>query len=383
MANATLPSIIVAFKSLATSFIERSQRGIAILIVREDGETVGGDYTPVTPSITEATLATDLTAWSNANAARIGDMLAIMPAKVVVVTIDTTADLSAATDLIEENYQNGRVTTVSTISADYSGLATWAKAKKSYHALVFNVASQDSRYVESIYTQSVTFNEDWDSGRVGQGTLNRASGTYTSQELAPLIAAILSRANVNGASSTIIKALSGVVDLATPDTTVNNGYIVLYNDWAGADRVVRLGTAVNTLTTFDNTANDGDQIEDMRYIEISEVADMIRADIKAVFRDSYSGRMKNSVDNQMQLIGAIANYFDALEEEAILSPDYANNVEIDVDAQRAAWVLVNPDAAGWDDDKVRATPYKRNVYLSADVMVLNSMQNLKLEVTLN
>ena len=119
----------------------------------------------------------------------------------------------------------------------------------------------------------------------------------------------------------------------------------------------------------------------MRYIEISETADMIRADIKSVFRDSYSGRMKNSVDNQMQLIGAIANYFDQLESEDILSPDYANNVEIDVDAQRAAWVLINPDAANWDDDKVRAMPYKRNVYLSADIMVLNSMQNLKLEVT--
>ena len=227
MANATLPSIVVAFKSLATSFIERSQRGIAILIVREDGETNGNDYTPVEASIKEVTLETDLTDWSNANAARIADMLAIMPAKVVVVTIDSTADIDDATDLIEENYQNGRVTTVSSTTADYTALATWAKAKKSYHALVFNVASQDSRYVESVYTQSVTFNSDWDSGRNGQGTLNRAEGTYTTQELTPLICAILSRANVNGASSTILKALSGVVDLTTPDTTINNGYIVL------------------------------------------------------------------------------------------------------------------------------------------------------------
>lgn len=383
MANATLPNIVIAFKSLATSFIERSQRGIVIFIAREDGETVSNEYVPVTASIKEVTLETDLTEWSNANAARIGDMLAIMPAKVVVVTIDTTADIDDALDLIEENYQNGRVTTVSSVSADQAALATWAKAKKTYHALVFNVASQDSRYVESVYNQDVTFNSDWDSGRIGQGTLNRATGTYTSFELLPLIGAVLSRANVNGASSTILKALSGVVDLATPDATVNNGYLVLYNDWNASERVVRLGTAVNTLTTFDNTANNGDQIEDMRYIEISETADMIRADIKAVFRDTYSGRMKNSVDNQMQLIGAIANYFDALESEAILSPDYANNVEIDVDAQRAAWVLINPDAANWDDNKVKATPYKRNVYLAADVMVLNSMQNLKLEVTLN
>lgn len=383
MANATLPSIVVAFKSLATSFIERSQRGIAILICREDGETVEEVYTPVEASIQEVTYATDLTAWSNANAARIGDMLAVQPAKIVVVTIDTTADIDDATDLIEANYQNGRVTTVSSVSGDYTALCTWAKSLKTFHALVFNVPSQDSRYVESIYTQNITFDEDWDAGKDGIGTYNRAEGTYTTQELAPYICAILSKASVNGASSTVLKALTACVDLATPNTTVNDGYLILYNDWSGTDRVVRLGTCVNTLTTFSNDANDGDQIEDMRYIEISEAADMIRADIKAVFRDTYSGRVKNSVDNQMQLIGSIGNYFDQLEGEEVLSPDYPNTVGIDVTAQKAAWVLINPSAADWDDNKVKATPYKRNVYLAADVQILNSMQNLRLEVTLN
>ena len=197
-----------------------------------------------------------------------------------------------------------------------------------------------------------------------------------------MICAILSKANVNGASSTILKALKSTEDVASADNVVNAGNLILYNDWNGSDRVVRLGTAVNTLTTFDNSANDGDQIEDMRYIEVAEAADMIRADIKSVFRDSYIGQ-KNSVDNQMQLIGAIGDYYDRLEEEDILNSASANTVEIDVDAQRAAWITVNPEAADWDDDTVRSKPFKRKVFIKSDIQILQSIQDLSMKITLN
>ena len=380
MANATLPKIIIAFKALAASFVERSERGVAILIVREEGETVEGEYVPVETRIEEVTYETDLTDWSNANAARIADMLDIGPAKVVVLTMDTNATVADATPVIEANYPSGRVTIVGKTSADYSALSTWAKAKKTYHALIFSTASQDNKYVENVYSQSVTFDPDWDTPRSTQGTLVR--GTVTSEELLPMICAILSKANVNGASSTILKALKSTEDVASADNVVNAGNLILYNDWNGSDRVVRLGTAVNTLTTFDNSANDGDQIEDMRYIEVAEAADMIRADIKSVFRDSYISQ-KNSVDNQMQFIGAIGDYYDRLEEEDILNSASANAVEIDVDAQRAAWITVNPEAADWDDDTVRSKPFKRKVFIKSDIQILQSIQDLSMKITLN
>ena len=384
MANATLPKIVIAFRKLANTFISRSERGIAILIVREEGTTSGNDYTPVASSIQEVTQDSDLSGWSNANAARIADMLTINPAKVVVVTIDDTENVSEATDLIEANYPSGRVTMVKKTAADTTALCTWAKAKKSYRVVVFDKASQDSKYIENVYNQSIMFDSAWDAGRAYQGTLDRSTvTTYTTEELTPMIAAILARANVQGASSTVLKALTSVVDVASPDTVVNNGNIILYNDWNGSDRVVRLGTAVNTLVTFDNSANNGDQIEDMRYIEVAEAADMIRQDITAVFRDEYSGKMKNSVDNQMQLLGAIGDYFDRLESEDILNGSFSNTAEIDIEAQRAAWATDKPEAAEWDDDKVKATPYKRQVFIASDVQILQSIQDLKMQVTLN
>ncbi len=378
--SATLPKIVIAFKALVSSFIERSERGVAILIVKEDGEGTGNDYVPVTKSIQEVTLSTDLTDWSNSNAAKIADMLEIGPSKVVVVTIDSTDTVADATALIEANYPSGRVTIATETAADYTSLVTWAKTKKTYHVVVFNASTPDSRYVENVYNQNITFSSDWDAGRTGQGSLVRTTGT--TEKLLPLICAILSKANVNGASSTVISALAGCVDLVTPDTTVNNGFLILYNDWKGSDRVVRLGTAVNSLTTFDSSAENGDEIEDMRYIEVSEAADMIRADIKTVFRDEYVGAMKNSVDNQMQLIGAIKQYYQGLADDEILSETSDNTVEIDVDAQRAAWATVNPDAADWDDDTVRSKPFRRKVFLKSNIQILQSMQDLTMNITL-
>ena len=381
---ATLAKIVIAFKALASTFIERSERGIAILIVREEGETDGDDYTPVETSVKELQTDSDLSEWSPANAARIADMLMVNPAKTVVVTIDTNAALSAATDAIVAKYPSGRVTIVGKTAADYTALASWAKTKKTYHALVFGTSNQDSKYVENVYSQAVTFDSAWDYGRAYQGTLDRSTvDTYTTEELLPLICAVLSKANVNGASNTVMKALAGVADVSDPDTTINAGNLILYNDWKGTDRVVRLGTTVNTLVTFDASANDGDQIEDMRYIEVAEAADMIRADITAVFRDEYSGVKKNSVDNQMQFLGAIGDYFDRLEEAEVLNGSYSNTVDVDVNAQRSAWALVKPEAADWDDATVKATPFKRQVFVSADVQILQSIQNLKMTVNLN
>jgi len=382
MNTATLPKIKVAFRKLASTFLERSERGIAILIVKEDGETSGNDYTPVTASIQEVDTGTDITGWSNANAARINDMLAIAPSKVVIVTIDSSSGTIAdATALIEAHYQNGRVTIVSETAGDYSALVTWAKTKKSYHVLTSGVSNADSRYVENVNSQNIVFTSTWDSGRTGQGSYART--TSTTKELLPMIAAILSKANVNGASSKVLTALESCTDVSTPDTVVNNGNIIIYNDWSNGDRVVRLGTAVNTLVTFDDTEADGDKIEDMRYIEVSEAADMIRQDITSVFRDEYSGVRKNSVDNQQMLLGSIQDYLDRLAEDEILNNRIANTVYLDADAQRKAWITVNPDASDWDDATVLAKPFQRNVYLGAEIQILQSMQNLTLNILLD
>ena len=116
----------------------------------------------------------------------------------------------------------------------------------------------------------------------------------------------------------------------------------------------------------------------MKFIETVEAMDMMRDDITNVFRTEYLGNYRNTRDNQMMFIAAINNsYFRELEQDVILDPDCDNASSIDVEAQRAAWVASGKsEAADWDDDTVKATPYKRTVYLAGNVKILGSMTDL-------
>lgn len=136
---------------------------------------------------------------------------------------------------------------------------------------------------------------------------------------------------------------------------------------------------VNALTTTDGST----KTEDMKYIETVEAMDLIRDDISRTFRDEYLGQYRNSRANQMLFISAINYYFDGLAADNILNPEHDNKADIDVAAQRNAWVgSGKAEAADWDDDTVRATPFKRTVFLTGDIHILGSMGGLQFVVTL-
>ena len=104
----------------------------------------------------------------------------------------------------------------------------------------------------------------------------------------------------------------------------------------------------------------------------------------AVFRGTYLGNYRNTRDNQMLLLSSLnMSYFRQLMQQNILDPDFTNAARIDVDAQRAAWMASGKtEAESWDDDTVKANPFKRTVYLTADVKILNSMTDLIFPITM-
>ena len=161
------------------------------------------------------------------------------------------------------------------------------------------------------------------------------------------------------------------------DAALGSGKFILVND---EDGNVRVAQGINSMTT----TNGQTQTEDMQFIETVEAMDMMRDDITSVFRETYLGNYRNSRDNQMMLVASLnSSYFRQLMRQSILDPDYANAASIDVDAQRAAWVASGKSAAAdWDDDTVKANPFKRTVYLTANVKILGSMTDLIFPVTM-
>lgn len=356
----TLPQINITFQQLAASFIQRSERGVAILIVRDN--TAGGDGYA---SYTDMSQLEDAP-YTAENMQAIKDAMSFGPLRTGVAKVGEDGSLADALALVTQNEKTGWLTVVGGTADDWTTLASWIKARekeaKSWKSAVYKAAAPDCMHIVSLDNETVTFAD--------------SRGTVEGNAYTPSLVGLFAACNVKrGATNYLCANLTCVKVPDSPDEAVGAGKFILIND----DDEVRVGVDVNTLTT----TNGKTLTEDMKYIETVEAMDLIRDDIHDAFKHDYLGNYRNSLDSQMLLISAIRYYFDTLEEQDVLDPEYANTVDINVEAQRKAWVgSGNAEAEKWDDAKVRSMPFKRTVFLKGDIKILGSMGNLEFGITL-
>ena len=363
------PSIEVTFRQLAATAAERSKRGIAALIVKE--ETPPFSF-KLYSSLTDA--AADKTKFTAANYAAITDVLRHAPYRLAVVCLTETssaaADIADAAPVIEANLTTCWAAIAGATSAQTAALVTWAKAKEaagaSYKALVYNASAPDCMHIVNFATTSVTFAD----------TTRGTSGKVTGDGYIPSLLGILAAANVEGSVTyAVCDDLTDCTNTADEDAAVSAGKLILHAR-GGAVRIV---SGATSLTTTDGSTKTAD----MQYIETVEAMDMIADDIAATFREHYTGRYKNSRDNQVLFFAAVQGYLADLARENILDASYGASVGVDCAAQRAAWIAAGKsDAAEWTDAEVARRPYKRTVFMLADVKILGAMENLKFKVQL-
>ena len=173
----TLPKILVTFTQLATSFIQRSARGIAVLIVRDDTAGTGKTFF----QYGDATQVSD-TEFTPANQQYIKDALSFGPLRVSVVKIKTADDLAAAAAIFTQYEKTGWVTFAEGSSDDWTDLSSWIKAQekayKSWKAVCFKAAAPDSMHIVNLSNEKVTFAD----------TRGEASGEKYCASLAGLLA---------------------------------------------------------------------------------------------------------------------------------------------------------------------------------------------------
>lgn len=154
----TLPSINITFTQKAASLVERSERGIATLILR--GETKAGykSYAAFN-EISAADYTAD-------NYRYISDIYALgNPYRVNVVTLASSGKLTDALAVIEANVSTGWVTIAGSgvTDADFTALVGWISTcednAKTYKAIVSTAASPDKRHIVNFANKKVTFND--------------------------------------------------------------------------------------------------------------------------------------------------------------------------------------------------------------------------------
>jgi len=353
------PNIEIDFKQLAFSFMERSARGNVVLIIKDDTDETF--VQKVYKTLTE--LNTDKLLFTESNLQYIKDTMEGGPFKTTVVRIGALETFTSALALIE-TLNTGWVGFAEGLPADYEALATWIEqmkiAKKTFMAAVFAPTTPpNSTNVVELENELVTFLD--------------ARSEVSGDKFIPSLIGFLAGANVEkGTTYLTMSNLASVTMPSDIDAELQLGKMVLIND----EDKVKISLGINSLTELAEN-----ETEDFQFIETIEINNLMLDDIRKEFKN-WIGAYKNIYDNQVIFLSAVNNYFRTLEDSNILDQNFENKAEVNVEAQRAAWITVNPLAVDWDDTKVKNTAFKRQLFLMANVKELQSITDLNFIISL-
>lgn len=354
MSNIGLPKIEVNFKGLATSIIERSQKGVVCLILKDDTDKTFDfiEYDNIDKIETEK--------FTESNVNYIKDCFLGNPSKILVARIDLAGMVSDMLTKVKSKYFDW-IGIAEGTEQEQQDLATWIiNNDGDYGCIVFNATTTDNMKVVNFKNTSVT--PVGKTSITGEKYISRLLGLFAGLPF------------TQTATYYILQDLESVEDVIDLEATINAGGLALFNDEGN----VRVARAVNSLVTIALPLTD-----DMKKITIVEAMNLIRRDIKSTFKNSYVGKSKNKYDNQILFISAVNSYFRALQGEDILDSEYDNVASVDVEAQRNAWLGIGKmEAESWNDITVKTNTFRSNIFLAGNVKILDGIEDLAFNISM-
>lgn len=357
-----LPDLVMIFTQKASSVIERSSRGVVLLLLNDDT----ADQT-VNPYETLADV--DKSEWSDANYKYLRYAFKGKPSKVLAVRGIETAgggkvDVAASQKLfscLEFDWFAFPECTAEDAEtlAGFFDQAKKAKYKK-WKAVLPNHAA-DSAAVVNFATGGISI--VWDSDSDVEEVTTAA---YTAR-----IAGILAGISLEQSSTSYV--LDEVVDIIQsedPDKDIDSGKLILVYDGDG----FKIGRGVTSLTTVTE-----EMPEDFRKIKIVEAADIIRTDILTSFKEDYQGKRNNTYDNKQAFIGAVLTYLKTLED-VLIDKDEGYSVELDTEAIRDYLTARGKDVSGMTDLEVNKSNTGAFVAIKGNWKFLDAMEDFHMTV---
>ena len=352
-----LPEINITFKTLAATAMQRSQKGVVAVILKDNGVQGGISLTDVTD------IPAGLSEKNKGYLQRTFVGYINPPRKVLAFCYDGTD--GTLTDALShfETQQFDYLAGAPDQSAEDAGtIAAWIKSQRQNHHMVKAVLPNQSSDSEGI----VNF--------TGTGMTDGAA-TFTAAEYCSRIAGLIA-----GTPMTIsctyapLPELTDVTRLTDEelDAKVEAGELVLKHD----GEKVKIGRGVNSFVT--TTQDKG---EAFQKIKIVEAVDMIQSDIRRTVEDSYIGKYANSYDNKCLLIMAIKGYLEGLELDGILETA-TSRVEIDLKKQENYLKSTGVDTEGMSEQEIKQAGTGSKVFLKASVQILDAIEDVELAFTI-
>ncbi len=349
-----LPSINISFKSTAITAIQRGEKGIVLLLMRDTDAAVY-EMTDVT-DIPE-TLAADNSGYIQ----RAFTGYQTAPKKVIAVVGTSDATI---TDLLNtaEKYEFDYLCAPPDVTAeDVETVSSWIKSMREnehrkYKAVLPNCAAD----YEGVINFTTT-------------GIQTASESFTTAQFCSRIAGL-----ITGTPMTIsctYAPLAEVVDIdrltkEQADDAIDKGQFILIHD----GEKVKVGRGVNSFVTTTQ-----DKSNSFKKVKIIECLDMINLDIRQTAEDSYIGKYANSYDNKILLVTAISGYFDQLEMDGLLEKG-TSTINIDTEQQRIYLKSKGTDVTDMTDLQIDMAGTDDQVFLISSIQPLDAIEDITLRV---
>lgn len=347
------PDISIIFKTLATTAIQRSAQGILCIILKDSKQTEKWLTLKTIDDLDEKK-------WDEKSVKLIKlAMQTYSPNKILIRTQKTDDQITDILKEVRVRKMNWLAAPTATEEEDTT-ITTWVKQ-------VFGTEAIDKtvKYV-SAYADKSDHVAIIELGN--EGVYKSKLGEFTAQEYTVAVAGMLAGLPLNRSSDNLV--MSDLIEVQDFEAAL--GKFSLYND----DGVVRVNKGVNSKKTFDSTWKS-----DTSYIKIVEGMCIVVDDIRDTFKNYWLGTYINDYDNKMNFCSNVNKiYFKDLQPN-VLSADYNNMIEIDLDKQKQAIISDGRyDPADMSDLEILKFPTGADVYLAGDVMFANTMVNLNLVI---
>lgn len=368
-----LPEILIEFKSRAVSAIKRSEGGIVALILKDDTQ----EKDIVTLKDIGELEEDD---WNDDNYDYIKMALDGTPSKLIVIRIDPDGDYKDGLKKLENKNWNylavpGLEGSANPDSDNYPGDDNYPSASEDVEEIASWIKSKrknDGKTFKAVLSNSKSDNE----GIINFTTtgINDGDREYTTAEYTTRIAGVLAGIPfTRSATYYKLNDLESIDELEKDDAddAIDNGKLILINDGES----IKIGRGVNSLTETTT-----EKTEDFKSIRIVEVMDMIYDDIKNTFDDEYIGKVSNTYDNQVLFFNSVNAYFAVLEGDDILDSNYDNNANVDLKAQELAWQEKGENTNDWDEKKIKDMTFSTKVFASANIKIIETMEDLDMKI---
>lgn len=349
-----LPSVNIVFKQEGMTAIERGERGIVALVLK-DSNALGGhtvyDITDCPKELSEENKRYVIDALiGNTNA----------PLRVELFVLGAEGEVVEALNYFE-NTKFDYICSPSFTSEDNTEVSTWIKGLRDN---------------EGVMVKAVLANTEADH----EGIINFATDsivtkhkTYTTVEFTPRIAGLIA-----GTSLKIATTYANIPEItsvpyekknATAEK-VGEGKLVVFKQ-SGEYRIAR---GVNSLTTTSEVKGEAFQ-----KIKLVDIMDLMTNDIRKTCHKSYIGKYANSYDNKCILMTAIEGYLDQLVLDGLIERN-SIKVEIDIEAQKAYLKSLGINISEMREQEIKEYNTRDKVFLAIKCRILDAIEEINLRM---